>query len=147
MQATKESAIAVLEIQADSAPLQRFVSQKHCTPLAPSCCAFMHPVNGEGRQPMSTVLPSVVARVHFWPAEQVSLMQFLVSTDCDPRAMQGFAPEPQHCIAAEAPMALTTTNMAMMMRDRIFVSFLYSTDSYSRCRLDVSSVKLDLLST
>ena len=31
MQATKESAIAVLEFQADSAPLQRFVSQKHCT--------------------------------------------------------------------------------------------------------------------
>jgi len=124
MQATKESAIAVLEIQADSAPLQRFVSQKHCTPFPASVSAFMHPTIGAGRQPKSTVLPSVVARVHFWPAEQVSLMQFLVSTDCDPMAMQGFAAEPQHCITAEAPMALTTTNMPMMIRDRIFVSFL-----------------------
>ena len=37
--------------------------------------------------------------------------------------MQGFAVEPQHCIAAEAPMALTTTNMAMMIKERIFLSF------------------------
>jgi len=133
MQATKESAIAVLEIQADSAPLQRFVSQKHCSPLIPLASAGWHPVTPfAGRQPMSIVaiepvgvLLSVVDREHFSPAEQVSLMQSLVSTDFDPWAMQGFVAEPQHCSAAEAPMALMTTSMAMMTRDRIFV-FLWN---------------------
>merc|ERR1719309_1030817 len=103
-------------------------------PFPASVSAFMHPTIGAGRQPKSTVLPSVVARVHFWPAEQVSLMQFLVSTDCDPMAMQGFAAEPQHCITAEAPMALTTTNMPMMIRDRIFVCVVCNPRIIIKCQ-------------